>query len=193
MAPFRGKRDEMNDDQKAMYQAERQRARKELWKAGVEASAQGNTFLMDMLEVLQEEEAEKEAEQLKVAQLQRLIRKTGGSNMIPYRKSGYSDLCRSFIEDPLYKVCSVTFILLAGMIGALDSEMEEGSSVLWVVILDWFLIVWFCIECAIQIHAEGAHPQCYFFGRFTDSWSTQARWNVFDFTVGAHPPSFCCS
>ena len=49
--------------------------------------------------------------------------------------------------------------------------------------MDWFLIIWFCIECAIHIAAEGAHPQCYFFGRETDSWTTQARWNVFDFTV----------
>lgn len=39
------------------------------------------------------------------------------------------------------------------------------------------------MQCNIHIATEGQHPQCYFFGRDAEKWSTQAKWNVFDFTV----------
>lgn len=34
---------------------------------------------------------------------------------IPYRPSGYSEACRKFVEDPLYKVISVLLIVAAGV------------------------------------------------------------------------------
>jgi hypothetical protein len=34
---------------------------------------------------------------------------------IPYRPSEYSEACRSFIDDPLYKVTSVLLIVAAGV------------------------------------------------------------------------------
>jgi hypothetical protein len=52
-----------------------------------------------------------------------------------------------------------------------------------VKVADFALLVWFCVECNVHITAEGDHPQCYFFGRESESWSLPARWNVFDFSV----------
>jgi len=50
-------------------------------------------------------------------------------------------------------------------------------------VADFALLAWFCLECNLHIAAEGEQPQCYFFGRESESWSLAARWNVFDFSV----------
>jgi hypothetical protein len=67
------------------------------------------------------------------------------------------------------------------VVGAIEAEQTKSSAL--ITALDFILVAWFCIECNIHIAAEGQHPQCYFFGRDAEKWNTQAKWNVFDFTV----------
>jgi len=164
---------------KDAYKMQQQAGRKELWREALESSSQGDFFLLSLLEVVIEDEARQEEQVEKQLELNRLIKEEALT--IPYRATGVSDWCQSFINDPLYKVCSVLLIMGAGVIGAIEAEQPHPHPA--IVATDMFLIAWFCIECNIHIAAEGEHPQCYFFGRDSVTWSLAARWNVFDFTV----------
>lgn len=169
-------------DQSKVYVQQQDEGRKHLWREALEASSEGDMFLLSLLEVILEDEKAQAERTQKEAELSKMLK--GEALAIPYRPTGYSDWCRSFCDDILYKFCSVSLILGAGVIGAMEVEYSEGEAVpMTIVVLDFLLITWFCMECNIHIGSEGEHPQCYFFGRDSEVWTVAARWNVFDFTV----------
>ena len=127
---------------KSGYMVQQQAGRKELWREALESASQGEYFLVSLLEVVIEDEAAQEAIVEKQRELNRLIKEE--SVTIPYHANDYSDWCRAFVADPLYKLCSILLIVGAGVIGAIEVEQTEPK--LWISIVDFMLIAWFCIE-----------------------------------------------
>ena len=166
-------------DQQSHYRTKQQAGRKDLWREALESSSRGDYFLISLLEVVLEDEVAQSDVAATERSLKRLVNIE--ETAVPYRASGYSDWCRSFCSEPLYKMCSVLAIVGAGVVGAI--EVENETPPVLIRFADFALIAWFCIECNIHIAAEGEHPQCYFFVRDSVRWSLPARWNVFDFSV----------
>ena len=79
----------LDADQKEMYEKQREIGRKELWKEALESSSHGNYFLVSLLEVVLEDEAEQAEELKKQQHLQSLIKTE--SRTIPYTPSAGSD------------------------------------------------------------------------------------------------------
>jgi hypothetical protein len=63
----------MNEDQRKMYQAEQAQGRQDLWREALEASAQGDVFLVSLLEVILEVEAAQDELDAKQKELDTLV------------------------------------------------------------------------------------------------------------------------
>ena len=64
----------ISDDQKSIYEQQQQAGRKELWREALESSAQGDFFLISLLEVVLEDEQEQAEQSRKQAELNNLLK-----------------------------------------------------------------------------------------------------------------------
>lgn len=105
-------------DKQAHYRIKQQAGRKDLWREALESSSKGDYFLISLLEVvLEDEQASAQAEEAQRA-VKRLVNME--DTTVPYRANEYSEWCRSFCNEPLYKCCSVLAILGAAVVGAIE-------------------------------------------------------------------------
>ena len=105
-------------DKQEHYRIQQQAGRKDLWREALESSSKGDYFLISLLEVvLEDEQASVQAEEAQRA-VKRLVNME--DTTVPYHANDYSEWCRSFCNEPLYKCFSVLGILGAAVVGAIE-------------------------------------------------------------------------